>query len=115
MIGFNGTGLMLQPTTAGWLEQDSLGTNGFGQNVYPALREFQMEFNLTSQGEWFELRNYFRMVSVTGTLVATLPDIDANTFQYKNYSGVILRQPVMQEYFAEEYSASIRLVLLVRT
>ena len=115
MIGFNGTGLMLPPTTAGWMEQESIGTNGAGYQIYPALREFQMTFNLTSQNEWFELRNYFNMVGTTGTLVATLPDIDNNTFAYKNYTGVILRQPTMQEYFNEEWSTEVRVTLLVRT
>lgn len=115
MIGFNGTGLMLQPTTAGWVEQDSLGTNGFGHNMYPALREFQLTFNLQSQGEFYELLAYFRQIGVTGTLVATLPQIDSNVFQYKNYSGVVLRQPSMTEYFAEEWSTEVRMTLLVRT
>lgn len=115
MIGFNGTGLMLPPTTAGWVEQDAIGTNGAGYNIYPALREFRMVFNLTDQGVWYELRNYFNRVGTTGTLVATLPDIDGNTFAYKNYSGVILRQPTMTEYFAEEWSSEVQVTLLVRT
>jgi len=115
MIGFNGTGLMLQPTTAGWVVQDTLGINGAGAGVYPALREFQMTFNLTSQGELFELINYFNQVSVTGSLTATLPAWGTNTFQYRDYSGTILRQPEMTEYFAEEWSSQVKLVLLVRT
>lgn len=115
MIGFNGTGLMLPPTTAGWVTQETIGINGNGHAIYSAVREFQMTFNLTSQGEFYELINYFRQVSVTGTLVATLPQIDSNTFAYKNYSGTILRQPEMQEYFAEEYSSDVRITLLVRT
>lgn len=115
MIGFNGTGLMLQPTTASWGEQDSIGTNGFAHEIYPALREFNMTFNLTSQGEFYELLNYFRQVGVTGSIVATLPYFDNNTFAYKNYSGVVLRQPSSQEYFAEEYSSEVKITLLVRT
>lgn len=115
MIGFNGTGLMLQPTTAGWSEQDSIGTNGFGHNIYPRLREFHMEFNLTSQGEFYELLSYFRQVGMTGTLSASLPCVDCNTFSYQTYSGVVLQQPSAQEYFAEEYSSQVKLILLVPT
>jgi hypothetical protein len=106
---------MLAPTTAGWVSQDSLGTNGSGHNIYPALREFQMTFNLESQGEFYELINYFNMVGVTGSLVATLPAWGTNTFQYRDYSGTILRQPEMTEYFAEEYASEIKISLLVRT
>lgn len=115
MIGFNGTGLMLAPTTAGWSPQDSLGINGYGQAIYPSLREFHMEFNLESQGEFYELINYFRQVSTTGTLVATLPAWGTNTFQYRDYSGTIVRQPEMGEYFAEEYPSAVKIILLVRT
>lgn len=115
MIGFNGTGLMLQPTTAGWVTQDSIGSNGFGQKIYPALREFQMTFNLESQGEFYELINYFNQIGVTGTLTATLPAWGTNTFQYRDYSGCVLYQPEMTEYFAEEYSSEVKLTLLVRT
>ena len=115
MIGFNGTGLMLPPTTAGWLEQSAIGTSGDGHIIYPAFREFQLTFNLTSQQEWYELLAYFNRVSVTGTLVASLPDYSSNTFAYRNFSGVILRQPTMTEYFNEEWSSEVKLVLLVRT
>lgn len=115
MIGFNGTGLILPPTTAKWINQEPLGFNGVGQAVYPALREFELTFNLTNQGELFEMINYFNMVSVTGTLVANLPAYGTNTFQYRNYSGVIVRQPEVSEYFAEEWTTEVRVVLLVRT
>lgn len=115
MIGFNGTGLMLQPTTARWLAQESLGFNGNGQGIYPALREFEMVFNLQSQGELFELITYFNMVSVTGTLVANLPAYGTNTFQYRSYSGVVLRQPETSDFFNEEWSTEVRVTLLVRT
>jgi hypothetical protein len=115
MIGFNGTGLMLQPTTAGWSPQDSLGVNGFGQKIYPSLQEFQMAFNLTSQGEWFELLTYFNMISTTGSITATLPDPKSNTFSYRDFSGCILYKPEMSEYFAEEYSQEVKVTVLVRT
>lgn len=115
MIGFNGTGLMLSPTTARWLPQDTLGINGNGQGVYPALREFELLYGLVNQGELYELTNYFNMVSATGTLVATLPKWGANTFQYYNYSGVVVRQPEVSEFFNEEWTTQVRVVLLVRT
>lgn len=115
MIGFNGTGLMVQPTTAGWVQQDEIGINGLGISIYPALREFQLTFNLTSQGELYELINYFDQIGTTGSIVATLPAWGANTFQYRNYSGVVLKQPSMTEYFAEQWSTEVNLVLLVRT
>jgi hypothetical protein len=114
MIGFNGTGLMLPPTTAGWIESDLLGTSGDGHGIYPAIQQFQMTFNLTSQQEWYELQAYFNRVSVTGTLVASLPDPTSSTFAYRNFSGVTLRKPTMTEYFSEEWSSEVKLVLLVR-
>jgi hypothetical protein len=114
MIGFNGTGLSLPPTEANWLEQDTLGITGNGRAVYPALREFEMTFNLSNQQNLYELWDYFQQIS-TGTVTATLPEYMSPVFRYKNYSGVILRQPTVGSYFAEEYTQEIRLVLLVRT
>ena len=114
-IGFNGTGLSLQPTESNWVEQEALGTNGWGQNYYPSIREFQMVFNLSNQQDVFELVNWFNTVSMTGTLVATLPEWGANTFRYKNYSGAILRQPSVGPSFAEEYSTEVRATVIVRT
>lgn len=114
MIGFNGTGLMLAPTTAGWSPQDSIGINGQGKSLYPTLREFHMEWNLESQQELYELLTYFSIMS-TGTVTATLPAWNSPVFGYRDYSGTIIRQPEMQEYFAEEYLSQVKLVLLVRT
>lgn len=114
MIGFNGTGLMLPPTTAGWVSQDTLGISGEGKGIYGSLREFQMTFNLTTQNEFYELLYYFGTMA-TGTIVATLPAWNSNVFYYREYSGVVIRQPEMSEYFAEEYFSSVKLTLLVRT
>lgn len=114
MIGFNGTGLMLQPTTAHWNFSEPLGYNGNGQGIYPALHEFEMVFNLESQGEWYELMTYFKMVSITGTITATLPDPYSSTFAYRNFSGCVLRMPTMSEYFNEEYSSDVHIKVLVK-
>jgi len=114
MIGFNGTGLMLAPTTAGWVSQDSLGTNGQGKGTYPRVREFQMTFNLESQQEFYELLYYFNIMS-TGTVVATLPTWGSPVFSYTNYSATVIRQPEFSEFFAEEYLSEVKLVLLVQT
>src|SRR5215216_1456825 len=114
MIGFNGTGLSLQPTDASWVEQDSLGITGNNRAVYPALREFQMTFNLSSQQNLYELWNYFQQIA-TGTLTATLPEYMSPVFQYKNYSGAIVRQPTVGNYFAEEFTSDIRVSVFVRT
>lgn len=115
MIQFNGTGLMLNPSTAGWVDIDQLGVSGDGHAIYPALREFRMSFNLTTQGEWFELYDYFRKVSVTGTMTVALPDFSMNTFGYKNYSGAILRFPTSSQYFNEEWSNEVSVSIFVRT
>jgi hypothetical protein len=115
MIGFNGTGLSLQPTESNWVEQESLGINGWGQAYYPSVREFNMVFNLSSQQDVYELIDYFNRVSMTGTLVATLPEWGSPVFRYKDYSGTILRQPTVGPSFAEEYSTEVRATVIVRT
>lgn len=113
MIQFNGTGLTIPPTTAGWSPQDALGFNGWGQGVYPAFREFHMEFNLTDQNQLYELITLFTQ-TLTGTIVARLPAWSSNSFSYRDYSGTIVRQPEFTEYFNEEYVSQIKIVLLVR-
>lgn len=115
MIMFNGTGLMINPTTAQWLDPDQIGVSGDGHAIYPALKEFRLSFNLVSQGEWFELYSYFKRVSFTGTLVCSLPDFESNTFAYRNFSGCILRYPSMNQYFNEEWLNEVSVSVFVRT
>lgn len=114
-IMFNGTGLMINPTTAQWVDQDSMGISGDGHAIYPALREFRLSFNLVSQGEWYELYDYFRRVSVTGTMTVALPDFSNNNFVYRNYSGATLRYPTMSQYFNEEWSNEVSISVFIRT
>jgi hypothetical protein len=113
MIGFNGTDLDIQPAEHGWVEQDMLGVDGDGRAIYPALREYRMVFSLLSQNDFVDLLGYFRQ-SITGTVVATLPEWGAPVYQYHNYSGAVVRQPAYQTYF-EEHSLDVNVSVFVRT
>lgn len=113
MIQFNSTGLSLQPTQARWVQVDTLGITGNGRAIYPALREFEMVFNLSNQQNLYELHDYFNQIA-TGTIVASLPEWGSPVFRYKNYSGVLLREPAVGDYFAEEYTQEVKMTLLVR-
>ena len=98
---FNGVELTLQPTSGRWMPRIILGTTGAGHVIYPAVREFQLSWGIMSTAEYDQLRDFYRQVGITGTVVATLPDINASTYTYRNYSGCTVREPEAGQYFAE--------------
>ena len=113
--GINGSGFALQPSIGRWTQRDNLGTDGGGHPIYPAVRQFEMQWELSSQAELKELIDYFSLVSNTGTAVVSLPQYGAPSYIFKNYSGCTLSEPEFGEYF-EEYSKSVSLLVFnVRT
>lgn len=106
----NGTDLAMQPTEHSWVDRDSIGISGDGHSIYSATREFRLVFNLESQADLAQIINLYNSVSVTGTIVATLPEWGASAYQFKNYSGCVLREPTFSNYF-QEYSEQVTLIV----
>lgn len=109
-IQINGTDLTTQPADHNWMERNEVGVSGDGHSIYSAVREYRMIFNLESASDLSQLITYFNQVSTTGTLTVALPEWNSPTYQYKNYSGCVLREPTFSNYF-EEYAQEVSIIV----
>lgn len=109
-FALNGSNLNLQPSTFGWENRDSLGTDGNGRLMYSSLGSFQLYWGLMSTSELNQLISIFDTVSTTGTVVADLPQWGHNDYYFKSYSGAIMQRPQVGEYF-NTYVTDVRLIL----
>lgn len=113
--GYNGIDFNLQPTFGRWMPRIVLGTTGAGHSIYPGVREHQIFWKLMPISDYDEIRDLYKTVSVTGTVVMSLPDIDANSYTWKNYSGCTLREPEAGQYFVEHVTDVTMMVINIQT
>ena len=93
----------------------ALGTTGAGHTIYGAVRVFQLFWGLMSASEFDDVRDWYKMVSVTGTLVASLPDLDDSSYAFKGYTGCTLREPEAGQYFTEHVTDVTMMVQNIKT
>lgn len=105
-----GTNLSLQPTSGRWLPQDEIGITGDGHSIYPAVREFELRWQLESPSDYNQLVGFFNNIQITGTIVADLPKYGASSYTFFSYSGCVMQQPELGQYF-EQYINDVVLVL----
>jgi len=119
----SGTILKTQPTSGQWIPRGSLGIDGNGHAVYPALREFEMLWDLVDWDVAHQIQDFYDTVSNTGTVSVHLPphlptgtSFDANgditTNYFREYSGCVLREPEFGPYF--QYNRQDVKLLIVR-
>jgi len=97
----NGSDLALQPTSGRWMPTTILGVTGDGHPIYPAIRQFEMRWNINAQSDVNALVNYFNTTAITGTASVDLPEYNSSVYQFKTYSGCVLFEPSRSEYFTE--------------
>lgn len=110
-LGLNGSVFPQQPTDHHWLDRDSIGTDGNGMLVYVAPRQYELKFDFLDTDTWDTMYSYFIAQGVTGTVVATLPAWDASPYQFKNYSGCIIREMTHEAWF-QNYYQNVRLLIV---
>ena len=107
----NGTDLSLQPETGQWnANRNTYGVDGGGHGIFPRAHSFEMKWGFMSSSEFSQLYNFYLITAVTGTVVVTLPEYAAASYQFRDYSGVILQEPEVGVYF-EEYVSDVRLIV----
>ena len=111
----NGTELTMQPTTGRWLERDSLGIDGNGHTIYSPIRRFEIQWNLMSPAEVYQIQNFFDTVTVTGSFVVDLPEYNAATYTFHSYTGCVLSEPEVSDYFTENIKDVTLLISRIRT
>lgn len=110
VIAFNGATLSNQPSEHGWMERDSVGTDGNGIPVYVAPRSYELKWDALDEDGWNEIYTYFTTMGVTGTIVASLPKWKGTNYQFQNYSGTVLREMTYDGWFMNYYR-NVRLVI----
>lgn len=112
-IAFNGTIFSPQPTSHGWKDRESIGTDGNGVEIYVTPRQYEMTWDALDTDQYRTLYSYFLAQGVTGSIVTSLPKWDANPYQMYAYSGTILREPKYDGFFMNYYQSVTLLVVRI--
>ena len=109
--GVNGVDFTLQPTAGRWLPETPVGYTGDGHPIYAAVRSFQLTWGLMSIAEFNDVLLDYNTTRITGTATVSLPDFDAASWSFRNYSGCTLQKPEVGQYFTEHVTDVNMLVL----
>lgn len=111
----NGTDLDLPPLDGHWVEQEVLGIDGNNRPIYPPTRMFMMVWTMMSPTQFNQIFAEWQSLASTGTIVVDLPELGVDPFVFRSYTGTIVDQPVMGEYFQGYYKQVSMLIRNVRT
>jgi hypothetical protein len=98
-FGVNGVNLLLQPTSFKWVEKTLLGIDGQGRRVYPAIKEFELNWGIMSTTDLAQLINLQLSIDSTGSVVSDLPKWGDTGYLFYGYSGTYVSEPTVGEYF----------------
>jgi hypothetical protein len=96
---YNGVALTAQPTKGNWMAPASLGDDGDGRPIYPFIFTFELVWNGIAPSDFKQLVDQWTAISVSGTVVMTLPQWGASTYTFFDYTGTIPQMPTSGEYF----------------
>jgi hypothetical protein len=113
-FGVNAVPFPLDPTEHRWVPRTPLGVSGFGHKIYPAVREFEMRFILSTTAEYWQLQQWFQNYS-TGTAIIDLPAYAGSGYYFSRYSGCIVSEPEAGTYFNEHQTEMVLLISNIRT
>lgn len=114
-FAFNGTVLSLEPTTHGWRERTQLGIDGGGHPIYPAVRSYEMKWDLVTPSDLNQVLGFYNLVQNTGTMSVDLPEWGQTDYRFRTYSGTTLVEPVMGDFFNQHPGSITLLILNIRT
>lgn len=113
-VKVNGTSLSTQPSDMGWVQRQSMGDDGNGHAIYPAPREFHMEWDIIDASSFNQVQGFYNAIGNTGTAVVTLPQYGSSTYQDYDYTGCVLQEPNYDRYFEQHYYGVKWLVVSIR-
>lgn len=111
----DGVELVTDPLDGHWVDQEVLGIDGNNRSIYSATRMFELVWTLMSPESFNQLFAQWDALSTTGSIVVDLPEIGVDPFVFRSYTGAIVDQPLMGEYFQEHYQKVTMLIRNVRT
>lgn len=109
----NDTVLIDQPTVGRWMPRETYGTDGTGHPVYPALRSFEMSWELISSAGYGQLYGFFRDASGTRFISCDIPRYGDPNFLFATHSGCVLNEIQFGDtYYTDEgYIPNVRVVI----
>lgn len=111
---FNGVEI-LQPSVHRWVPRALLGLTGAGQPVYSGVREYELRWQLSSIGDFYQLQRSFDNLSGSTTAVVDLPLLrSTGTYSFYAYSGCVLREPEYGNWFNGYYQDVTLLIHNIR-
>ncbi len=111
----DGVDLITSPLDGHWVDQEVLGVDGNNRRIYPATRMFEMVWTMLSPESFNQIFAQWEALSTTGSIVSELPELGADPFVFRAYTGTIVDQPIMGEYFQEHYLKVTMTIRNVRT
>jgi hypothetical protein len=118
----NGTDFRLQPTQGKWVDKETLGIDGNGMPVYPRYRSFEITWDLINEDSLYQLQDFFSTMSVTGSVVVTLPNyksqvypLVSGTFAFYSYTGCVIHEPTFENFWEQHVNSAKLLVSRIRT
>ncbi len=106
----NNTPLTTEPSTGKWMPRKILGFDGAGHPVYPATREYELNFDFIDMASFNQLQNFYVTVSATGTVVVDLPKFNDPNWTFISYSGCTLSELELSNYFMG-FPSSVKLTI----
>lgn len=115
-LKINGTSLPLQPTSHRWVDREQIGTDGNARAIYTAFRDYELKWDLLDADQFNTMNNYFLSIGQTGTANVDLPQYPpVGVYQFRTYSGTVLREMTYGEYFENYYKDVKMLIVRIRT
>jgi hypothetical protein len=78
------------------------------------VRGFEMRWEIRSYEDWSVLVAIFNELESTGTAVAYLPaypSLTGSAFAFQEYSGVVVGEPAVGDFFHREFPTDLALVI----
>lgn len=113
-VKISGTILQTQPSDVSWTPRPTLGIDGAGHPVYPAIRSAQLSWDIIDAASYGELQGLYAAAGNTGTVPVTLPQYGSTTYQDYDYSGCVLHEPEYDKYFEQTYMGVKLLIANIR-
>lgn len=107
-FAINNTNFITQPSNHKWLDRTLLGTDGNAHAIFPAVRQYELDWDWLEPDGFAQLIGFY--LSCTGTCQITLPCWNSATGGYASYSAT-LREPTYSNSF-EGYYGGVKLIAL---
>lgn len=109
-FGINGTDFLQTPSVDKWVSKPVLDVTGKGNPVYPSVMEYELKWDIIDSASLDQLFDFYDTGVASGTVIVSLPEWKSSTYQFKNYTGCVIYEPEVGDYFVE-YVTDVRLLI----